>query len=123
MEPRKSLSRFQADLWTIRMPTPSRLHAERNEETGFDSDKIEFLGTIAPNPAIQSNHCHSYIARNAYKAMDLNPDEFEELRVRLVHAREIPALLRSGVINHALVTVAFAFLALEYPSETLPMLM
>jgi ADP-ribose diphosphatase len=89
---------------------------EMNEECGYDSKEIEFLGTISPNPAIQSNYCHSYIAKNAELTMDLNPDEFEELRVRLVAAADIPGLIKSGAINHALVVVAFSFFGLHHLS-------
>lgn len=96
---------------------------ELNEESGYDSEEIEFLGTIAPNPAIQSNHCHSFIARNAEKVMDLRPDDLEELRVRLVPAREIPGLIRSGAITHALVVVAFSFFAMHHPDLSVPLLM
>lgn len=101
----------------------SAARREMNEETGYDSDEIEFLGTIAPNPAIQSNHCHSFLARNVEPKVTMKPDEFEEIRVRLVSLQEIPELIRTGAINHALVVVAFLYFALQHSSEILPVSM
>ncbi len=88
---------------------------EMNEETGYDGEEIVHLGTIAPNPAIQSNQCHSFLVRNVRVAMDTQPDEFEEIRVRLVPLDEIPGLIASGAISHALVVVAFMYFNLRHP--------
>lgn len=88
---------------------------EMNEETGYDGEEIVHLGTIEPNPAIQSNRCHSFLVRNVRVVMDMRPDEFEEIRLKLVPLNEIPRLITGGVITHALVVVAFMYFALQHP--------
>ena len=89
---------------------PSPLHAARREmqeETGYDSEDIIPLGAIHPNPAIQGNRCHSFLARNVEKRFDPNFDTTEETEVILVHTGELPELVRQERITHALVVVAF----------------
>ena len=80
---------------------------EMQEETGYDSADIVSLGSIHPNPAIQGNRCHSFLARNVTRKFEPSFDTTEETEVRLVPASELPELVRSGRITHALVVVAF----------------
>ena len=89
---------------------PSALHAARREmqeETGYDSEDIIPLGAIHPNPAIQGNRCHSFLARNVKKRFETSFDTTEETEVILVHTSELPELVRQERITHALVVVAF----------------
>jgi 8-oxo-dGTP pyrophosphatase MutT (NUDIX family) len=80
------------------------------EETGYAARAIEPIGVIRPNPAIQSNLCHSFVARGAHLVDAPSFDETEEIDVVLVPLREIPARLARGEITHALVVVAFTWL-------------
>ncbi len=86
---------------------------EMVEETGFDSERIERLGVIHPNPAIQGNLTHSFLARDATLRFAPAFDSTEETEVVLVPLREIPQLIRDGRITHALVVVAFHWLTLR----------
>lgn len=89
---------------------PSPLHAARREmqeETGYDSAEVTALGAIHPNPAIQANRCHSFVARNVQKRFETHFDTTEETEVVLVPLADIPDLIRRGQITHALVVVAF----------------
>jgi len=79
------------------------------EETGYASDGISFLGTVTPNPALQDNYCHSYVACDVAKVAQPHLDPGEEIQVIEVPLTEIPALIRTGRINHALVLAAFAW--------------
>lgn len=86
---------------------------EMLEESGYDSEGIDAIGMVHPNPAIQGNVCHSFVARAVRRVADPRPDDLEELRVRLVPLVQIPALIQSGAISHSLVVAAFQFLFLR----------
>jgi ADP-ribose pyrophosphatase len=80
------------------------------EETGYLAGKVEPIGTIAPNPAIQSNLCHSFCATElTYRGVP-ELDSTEEVEVLQVPLQRVPELIRSGSICHALVVVAFCHL-------------
>jgi hypothetical protein len=66
------------------------------------------LGTVAPNPAIQSNHAHFVLLEGVHPGAAPAPDENEELEVLLVDPREA---LRAAAADPA--THALAFLALH----------
>jgi ADP-ribose pyrophosphatase len=90
---------------------------EMVEESGYDSPHIEAVGCIHPNPAIQNNRCHSFVALDAEHRHVPTFDSTEETEVVLVPLARIPDLIRAGDITHALVIVAFHWLALRSPSE------
>lgn len=80
---------------------------EMLEETGYDSEIIDSLGATHPNPAIQANRCHTFVARNVVCRGAPTHMGFEHTEPVLVPLAEISTLVRSGVISHALVIVAF----------------
>jgi 8-oxo-dGTP pyrophosphatase MutT (NUDIX family) len=86
---------------------------EMVEESGYDSERIEPLGAIHPNPAIQENRCHSFVAYEVERRHVPTFDSTEETEVVLVPLTAIPDLIRDGRITHALVVVAFHWLALH----------
>jgi ADP-ribose pyrophosphatase len=85
---------------------------ELREETGYDSDDLISLGWSHPNPALQGNRCHTFLARDVRKVGEPTLDGTEETEVVLVARADLPELVRSGRINHALVVVAFYLLDL-----------
>ena len=68
---------------------------------------------VAPNPAIQNNRLHSFLALDAEPTTALRPDGNEVLALETPTLAEVHAMLRSGRIDHALVVTAFAHLAFE----------
>ena len=50
---------------------------ELREETGYAARKIVELGWVHPNPAIQNNRCHSYLALDAERVGEPSPDPNE----------------------------------------------
>jgi 8-oxo-dGTP pyrophosphatase MutT (NUDIX family) len=76
---------------------------ELREETGYDAEAFELLAVVEPNPALQDNKCFTYVARNAKLAGATAFDDIEELEVTVVPRTQLPALLDSGQVTHALV--------------------
>ncbi|MBD0325350.1 MAG: NUDIX hydrolase [Pyrinomonadaceae bacterium] len=77
------------------------------EETGYSAPKAIALGTARPNPAIQHNRLHVFLAPDALYHHPPQFDGTEYAVVRLIPLAEVPALIADGSINHALVVVAF----------------
>ena len=82
------------------------------EETGYEAREWFLLGKVQPNPAILDNTCYFYLALGAVPVAPLKLDEAEELELSLEDMENIPALVESGQIQHALVVAAFHFLDL-----------
>lgn len=80
---------------------------ELAEETGYAADRWTSLGSVEPNPAMQTNRCHAFLAEGARKVHAPRPDEREEIEVEERALAEIPHLVVSGAITHGLVTHAF----------------
>ena len=83
------------------------------EETGYQATEWVKLGAVSPNPAIFSNRCHTFLARNLTKVSGQTPDQTEDIDVVLLPLSDIPGLIRKGVIDHALVIAAFYWFGLE----------
>ena len=92
-------------------PTGAGLR-ELREETGFAGDPAELLGKVHPNPAFLSNACYTVLVRDARQIGELQQDSGEDIAVRLVPLNDIPNLIASGAITHALVIAAFHYLQL-----------
>jgi 8-oxo-dGTP pyrophosphatase MutT (NUDIX family) len=83
---------------------------ELEEETGFCASELVFLGAVHPNPALQSNRCHSYLALGCEKKSHPRAqDAGEDIEVVLVPASALQRLVRDGTITHALVVNAIYF--------------
>lgn len=85
---------------------------ELREETGYAARRVEPLGVVHPNPAIMTNHCHIFVARDVTPAGPPQWDGTEELEVVTVPLAAIPDLMRSGGVSNALTVTAFHLLAL-----------
>ena len=83
------------------------------EETGYEAEEVVFLGKTRPNPAIQDNWIHTYVARGAESKSEPSNDGTELTRVRLVPLAQVPSLIKEGAIDHSLVVVGFHWLALS----------
>lgn len=76
---------------------------ELREETGHEAKSIEYVGVIQPNPAIQSNRCHIYLARDCIKVAEPELDPLEELEVSHFSLDDVREMIRDGEIQHSLV--------------------
>lgn len=79
---------------------------ELREETGYEGGEARIIGSVRPNPAIQSNTCHTVLITHCTLRHDTRPDQGEDLTTRLVPATEMPRLVSSGTIRHSLVVAA-----------------
>ena len=84
------------------------------EETGYDAGKIEQLGFVHPNPAIQNNLCHTFLATDVFLSGYQEQDEKEDIEVISRPIDEIPRIIREGLITHSLVLAAFYRFFVEY---------
>jgi 8-oxo-dGTP pyrophosphatase MutT (NUDIX family) len=80
---------------------------ELEEETGFRAPRLVSLGAVHPNPAWQTNRCHSFLAEGCERVHDGRQDPGEDIEVVLRPRAEVPRLLREGAISHALIVAAF----------------
>ncbi len=71
------------------------------EETGYAGDPPELLGSLWPNPALLSMRIATVVTCNARRIAEPKPDHSEELAIELVPVGDIPALIRTGQIDHA----------------------
>ena len=80
---------------------------ELEEETGYVAGRVVPLGAVHPNPALQANRCHSYLALDCVKKHEGHPDAGEDIAVELHPRAALPRLVLDGTITHSLVLVAF----------------
>ena len=85
---------------------------ELREETGFVSRNWVSLGSCTPNPATQTNRCHTFLALDCEPEGGLELDPAEELQVWACAWAEWETRMRRGEIHHALVLTAFQLLSL-----------
>lgn len=88
---------------------------ELREETGYAGSEPVPIGVVDPNPAIQSNRCHTYLVEHCTRDGDLRLDDGEDLEVVTQPVQRIPDLVASGEIGHALVICAFWWLRHHAP--------
>ncbi|KAA0258989.1 NUDIX hydrolase [Deferribacter autotrophicus] len=80
---------------------------ELEEETGYKSDDIRYLGFVHPNPAILSNKCHIYVAYNCKNVGKTNFDKFEDIEIVLMDETEFKKYLIDNKITHSIVVAAY----------------
>jgi len=80
---------------------------ELKEETGYVGTKARYLGHIDPNPAFQTNKCHTILVEDCQKVDEQNLDPGEDIQVEIVSTQEIENYINEGIIRHSLVISAF----------------
>lgn len=85
---------------------------ELEEETGHTPGHWFSLGACTPNPAVQDNHCHFFLATECRPKGALKLDPSEELRLWGVPWSEWRDRMADGRVHHALVLAAFTRLFL-----------
>jgi 8-oxo-dGTP pyrophosphatase MutT (NUDIX family) len=84
--------------------TPAQTAArELEEETGFVAGRWTSLGSCFPNPALQRNRLHTFVAHDCRKTAEPHLDPGEDVRVELVPAASLRERVATGEITHGLV--------------------
>ena len=86
---------------------------ELSEETGYTSSNMIEVGKFYPNPALQTNVMHAYLAYDVEKTDVQELDDAEDIEVHLVSLDELIAMTKRGEFRHGL-QVAALFHALAY---------
>lgn len=77
------------------------------EETGYEADKVVYLGRSHPNPAIQSNWIYHFAGLGCTDTGVTKFDQHESIQTRLVELNEIQELIENEEITHSLVIAGF----------------
>lgn len=81
---------------------------ELAEETGYTSDKWDYLGWVAPNPAYLDNRCHHWLAREAELTRSPALEVGEDLQAFELSLEEIKGEIAAGRFRHSLAVTALA---------------
>ena len=76
------------------------------EETGYTASEFIRVGTLYPNPALQTNTMYSFLALEAEKVTEQSLDDGEDIEVHLVPLNELVPMIQSGQFIHALQVAA-----------------
>lgn len=91
-----------------------RVGGEREllEETGYRPREMINCGFHYPNPALQNNRMHTFLALGCERVAEQDLDPFEDLQVWLAPVEEIYRAWFAGEIKHSLI---YASLGLARP--------
>ena len=73
------------------------------EETGYAGKKYIYVGKHRPNPAMQSNWMHTYLALDCEKVAEQELDAFEDISVKIVPIKEAYQMIFDLKINHSII--------------------
>ncbi len=82
------------------------------EETGYDSDEFILVMSHDPNPALQNNKMHTFLALNCIKKQEPQMDPFEDIETFEASLKEVQEMIKNGTIKHSLI-LASLMLGLE----------
>ncbi|MEQ1762334.1 MAG: NUDIX hydrolase [Pyrinomonadaceae bacterium] len=79
------------------------------EETGYTPGRMIAIGRSFPNPAIQNNTIHHFLALDCQKTAEVAFDDHESILTRLVPLSELENLVHNGEITHSLAITAIYY--------------
>ncbi len=79
------------------------------EETGYSPGRMIAIGRSLPNPAIQNNTIHHFLALDCEKTAEVAFDDHESIVTRLVPLSELEDLVHNGEITHSLAITAINY--------------
>jgi len=78
------------------------------EETGYSSGRWTYLGHVEPNPALQDNLCHHWLAEGVARTAEPALDPGEDIRVQTLPLDEARRRIHAGEIAHSLTVTALS---------------
>ncbi len=85
---------------------------ELREETGYEAREWVYCGFHYPNPALQTNKMHTFVAFGCTKVGEPMLDPYEDLKVSVLPVKEVYRRWYAGEIKHSLI---FTSLGLAIP--------
>lgn len=98
----------------------SAARRELLEETGYIPGTMRKLGALAPNPALQDNLVHIFLATQCRSSGPQRLDRHEDIEVVLIERTCIEEEINRGLFNHALALVAVLMALRTLQSERSP---
>lgn len=72
---------------------------EMREETGYFSDEMIYLGKVFDDPTKDTNSIHFFLAKNAIKKFNPEPDMTENIEIIEVPFEDIPEMIKASKIR------------------------
>lgn len=94
-------------------PPEAAAARELREETGYEAGRLDYLGHHYPNPGIQDNKMHVYLASGCIKTGEPKLDTYEDIEVALVPIHDFFQAIEQGRPMHSLM---MASLVLAQPA-------
>ena len=85
---------------------------ELREETGFVAAEVEIVGSLFPNPALNTARVHIAVARGCVRSEERQLDPLERIDVELRPLHELTAMIQSGELCHAQAIAGFTLAGL-----------
>ena len=82
---------------------------ELREETGYLAREIRYLTAVRPNPALQDNQCHLFMALGVWHGADVDFDPDENIETMEVSLAQAWDMARTGQISNVMAAAAIAF--------------
>jgi 8-oxo-dGTP pyrophosphatase MutT (NUDIX family) len=79
---------------------------ELREETGYEAASVVPMGFVHPNPPLQGNRHHMFLATGAWPAGSPRFDQDEHCEVVVASPDEVRRFMRDGTMTHVLVLIA-----------------
>lgn len=81
---------------------------EMLEETGYDSNEIIKISSHYPNPALQTNQVHTYIAFDCKKVQEQDLDPYEDLELYFCSIEQLQKHFEDGDFDHTIMLATVA---------------
>lgn len=86
---------------------------ELREETGYTAPSWRHVASFKPNPAVNTNSAHFFVAEGARLTDATEFDENEDIELVLVDVNQLPKMVAQGEIDHVIMSAAILLYAYE----------